>query len=337
MATAAIGDFAYLFGGYNGVTTAGTVITTAYKYQFSTNTYTAILSLPTATMYIGTAVGSDVYLMPQTATPQMIRYNVAANTYTTLATYGTTATNYHMLTIGTFIYIKQLNALYRYDTVANTYATLGAPPLQVQGFMGTDGTDIYMFGTSASYKYTVSSNTYTAILSDSQISIGTDTQYPIVAPLYIGPSGTTANINSIHFQFTISGNAFANTAQYRYNITSNTYSGGGTLPSNNRATYCVVPGQERIVLFSYNTSSSTPLIMAGAIAFTPERSPFTATGPGIAATYPTGQSLRNSTTLATGQVVSFKSGEVIASNASYTPVWGGAAVAAFDAIVIQKG
>ncbi len=339
MATAAIGDYAYIFGGMDGTSTAGTIITTSYRYQFSTNTYTAIAALPAANFYVATAVGSDIYLIPQTAAHQMIRYNVAANTYTTLATYGTTATNYQMLSIGTNIYITQSNALYRYATVGNTFTTLAAPPVAT-AWMGTDGTDIYLFGSTNSYKYIVASNTYTGIASNSSVINGSFAMWPIVSPLYIGPSGSTLNKNSIHFQFTVSGAGGGNNEQLKYNITLNSYTSGGGFPApigRNRCTFCAVPGQERVIMFSSNQTSVAPFLMMDAIAFTPALSPFTATSHGIASVYPTGQTLRNITTTVNGSTVSFKSGDVLANHSSPGLVWGGAAVAAFDAIVIQKG
>lgn len=339
MATAAIGDYAYLFGGMDGTASNGALISTAYRYQFSTNTYTSIASLATANFYVAAAVGSNIYLMPQTATHTMIRYNVSANTYTNLATYGTTATNLQMIAIGTNIYITQGNALYRYDTVGNTYTTLAVPPATTS-FMGSDGVDLYLFGSTNSYKYSVAGNTYTGIASDSSVTTGSFAMWPIVGYLYIGPAGSTLNKNSIHFQFTIAGNSFIGAGQIKYNITANSYSSGGEFPNpftRNRCTFCAVPGQERVIMFSSNQTSIAPFAMMSAIAFTPAMSPFTASSNGIAVTYGTGNNLRNITTTANGTTVAFKTGEVIANNASYLPVWGGSAVAAFDAIVIQKG
>lgn len=331
MAAANIGDFVYLFGGYN---TSDVLQTTVYRYTISTNTFTAMASLATARQYRAAAVGSDVYLFATGATAETIRYNVAANTYTARTAYSSTGC-LSLVSIGTYVYFLQSGtALIRYDTVADSYAAMAAIPVSSFYRLATDGTDIYLFGANNSYLYSVSGNTYTAKAALGA-AYSTTVEGHTQGALYVGPSGSTRNKNKIWIQASQTG-VFASLHRI-YDIAGNSWTGAAATALSFE-TFCAIPASETIIRFNANTSAAFPWSYDGLCRrYTSYLSPFTASSQGIAVVYPTGQSIRNETTTVNGSLVSFKTGEVVTNNASRGDAWGGSAVAAFDAIVIQKG
>ena len=118
--------------------------------------------------------------------------------------------------IGQYVYIffnttsSGVNALYRYDSINNTYTQLKDAPLDTnRGVGNVIGTDIYLFGSQATankkaYKYNTLTDEYTAIAD---------------TPINFGNATSAAYGDSIY----IFGGAEAADATYKYNTKTNTY------------------------------------------------------------------------------------------------------------------
>lgn len=334
-----IGGDVYLFGGTDS---SDTPQTNVYKYSVSGNSYTTMASLANARLYLAAVVSGDVYLIASGATAETLRYNVATNTYTSRTAYGTSGC-VAMVAIGTNIYFMTTGgtALIRYNTVSDSYTTMAAIPSGLPYTMATDGTNIYLWSSTASYLYNVASNTYSSIAN---LPIAGSTGVLFVSnnnSLYIGPSGSTRNKNKIWCQFST---YYAPSDLYTnymasYNVLLNTWNADYFAYSTGAAygSWAPIPQNESLITFNYNTQYLTPRNFNNVTLFSTYISAFTSSGQGIVTTYEAGKILRNEETGVTGSTVAFKSGEVVNNNVARGNTFGGAAVAAFDAIIIQKG
>ena len=332
MAAAVIGDYIYLFGGYNSTDVAQTAV---YRYSVSGNSYTAMTSLPVAiaASFSAIAYGGDVYLWYSNAgVGAGYKYSVSGNSYTAIAAPGIIPQG--VSTVGSYIYIQNGTTLKRYDPALDSYTNMTAVPVNAAYYMGTDGTDLWLFGQSQSYLYSVSGNSYTAKAAINNPSGQAWNNWYGHNILYTGAAATTRNKNRFwvpHYRSAIFGSQL-----YEYSTTSNTW----TLVTGYGQSFETMvgyPANESIYQFCYNTAAVSPwTYFTASSKFTTYLSPFTATGQGIATAY-ISATLRNETTSVTGAHVAFKTGDVLTNNASRGNVWGGSAVAAFDAIAIQKG
>jgi Kelch motif len=339
MAAAVIGDYIYIFGGLNGSDVGQTA---AYRYSVSANSYTAIASLPVAmppslsgTQFTAIAYGGDIYLWyNNSGVGAGYKYSVSGNSYSVLAAPGIIPSA--VSTVGSYIYLKDSTTalLKRYDPALNTYSNMANIPVGADYYMGTDGTDLWLFGQAQSYLYSVSGNSYTAkagINDPAGMSYWTWYSHNL---LYTGSSASTRNKNRFwvpHYRSATFGSRL-----YEYSTTGNTW----TLVTGYGQSFETMVGYaagEAIYQFCYNSLSAPPWsIFTTASKYTTYLSPFTASSQGVAVSHTTG-TMRNETTAVTGSVLAFKAGEVITNNASRGNVWGGTAVASFDAVVIQKG
>ena len=152
-AVTAVGTNLYSFGGVTGV-----AINSAFK--FDGTTWTSIAPLPVALEYPAAVTdGTNIYIVggatPTTPQSTLYRYNVASNTYTTLASFSTATWNHSAIFLSGKIYkftgtgplTNSTNALEIYDIASNTWSA-GAPyPISasfVSGF--TTGGFIYGCG-----------------------------------------------------------------------------------------------------------------------------------------------------------------------------------------------
>ena len=135
-----VGNNLYSFAGVQN----GAIVATSYKFDGAT--WTTIAPLPTAVEFAAAVTdGTNIFVLggalTGTGTPQttLYRYNVAANTYTTLAPFTTGTWNHAAVYLNGKIYkfagtgpaTASTNVLEIYDIASNTW-TVGAPyPLAI--------------------------------------------------------------------------------------------------------------------------------------------------------------------------------------------------------------
>ena len=160
----------YLFGGVQG----GAI--SAASFKFDGTTWTPIAPLPAAVEFPAAVTdGTDCYILggaltgsgvPQTT---LWRYNVATNTYTTLAPFTVGTWNHSAVYLSGKIYkwcgtgpgTASAQALEIYDVATNTWTAGAAYPLAISFVSGwTDGTCIYGAGGIQSVGSVASAKTY---------------------------------------------------------------------------------------------------------------------------------------------------------------------------------
>ncbi len=165
-----VGGNMYLFGGVQG----GAI--TAASFKFDGTTWTPIAPLPTAVEFPAAVTdGTNCYILggalTGTGTPQttVYRYNVALNTYTTLAPFTTGTWNHSAVYLAGKIYkwcgtgpaTASANALEIYDVAFNTWSAGAAYPLLISFTSGwTQGGFIYSAGGIQSVGSLASAKTY---------------------------------------------------------------------------------------------------------------------------------------------------------------------------------
>ncbi|MEO5952863.1 MAG: kelch repeat-containing protein, partial [Chloroflexia bacterium] len=147
----------YLPGGY-----IGSHITENAIYDIASNTWTTGAPLPATQSGMTAAYNGKIYVFGGNPGPQSIIrvYDIATNTWSTSSASLPVATTYgRAITVGNYIYViggittTVSNAVYRFDPVANTIATM--TPLQTARTweeLMSDGTNIYaVAGGDATY------------------------------------------------------------------------------------------------------------------------------------------------------------------------------------------
>ncbi|MGB4937647.1 MAG: hypothetical protein WBO30_11575, partial [Ferruginibacter sp.] len=226
-ATVSVGSNMYAFG---GVSTS--IIGNAYKFDGAS--WTAIAPLPVGLEFPAAATdGTNIYVaggangsgIPQTS---LYRYNVATNTYTTLASFTTGTWNQSLVFLnnklykfcGTIASSVSTNVLEIYDIASNTWS-LGANYPASLSFVtavakgnfiySAGGIDVVSVATLKTYRYDPAANSW----NDAAIADLPQTRW--------GAAGAIYNNNFIVAGGYVNGNNISNTA-LNWDLTTNTWS-----------------------------------------------------------------------------------------------------------------
>ncbi|WP_411677900.1 Kelch repeat-containing protein [Caproicibacter sp.] len=179
---ALVGSEVYIFGGYNGEDN----LSSAIKYNPSTNTYTSIASMPEARGGACCAiVGGEVYIFGGYSgagyLSSAIKYSPSTNSYTSIASIpGERASaccaeyNGEVYIFGGYNGEDNLSSAIKYNPSTNSYASIAdIPANQAYACCALVGSEVYIFGGyrypstffPSAIKYNPSTNTYTSIAS----------------------------------------------------------------------------------------------------------------------------------------------------------------------------
>ena len=235
---AVFGTDIYLFGGNNGVS----YLSSAYKYDTLTNTYTQLANIPDNKhcQCPAVSVNTDIYLLgslEENASTNNYKYDTTTNTYSQLTNIPYKFMRGAAASVETDIYLfgscfyvtggKFPNSqyTYKYDTLTDTYTKMANIPNRFwDGVVVKVGTNIYLFGgydNSSKFcpyvnKYDTINNTYIALSNSPQTFKGA------VA------FGTTIYL-------------FGETYCYKYDTLTNTYTQLANIPysfNNNAVLIC---------------------------------------------------------------------------------------------------
>jgi subtilisin family serine protease len=142
-----------------------------YSYDPQTNAWTTLATCP---LYSGnngaaTFLNGKIYTIYTGNASTLGVYTVSTNTWSTMSS-GMAIGSGNMTTDGTYLYAATLNVFKRYDPVANSWASMSAPPFLFEGWGGLAFDEGVIYGhqgngTTGFAKYVVATNTWTALPS----------------------------------------------------------------------------------------------------------------------------------------------------------------------------
>lgn len=219
--TVAIGNDIYLFGSY--YSGGGVDTKCAYRYNTLTDTYTQLTEVPYRfNNRPAVAIGTDIYIFGSNENSgtykYVYKYDTKKNTYTKRRDTPYDFNNISAVVVGTDVYIfgasntfsgSTLNffsAVYKYDTITNTYTKLADMPFRTTQIAIAIDTSIYIYGNEGNelqfcaYKYDTITDEY-AQIEDTSNEISGSVKVVIDKNIY----------------------SFINSTSYKYNTEKNIY------------------------------------------------------------------------------------------------------------------
>jgi len=174
-AVAVLGNYVHLVGGNSG----SADVSTHYRYDTVTNTWTTLAPLPAnKSRHSMAAVGGYLYVMggQGSGATQNLRYDPIGNVWTELAPLPVGVSTHAAVAIDQYVYLalggnSGSRAMLRYDTIQNSWTFLALMP-EIRSFyaMAAVGTKVYVIGGSSgssasntNYCYDTVTNTWATL------------------------------------------------------------------------------------------------------------------------------------------------------------------------------